>query len=149
LAGTNLRKTQTVRETDGRGRHTTSLRELFLVPGLGCIIDSPGIREVGLLSESDGLDSAFNDVVAEVEALAAECKFSDCAHAGEPGCAVAEALGDGTLSQERYQNYLKLKREMEYAASREYDRLRREREKKWKDIAKFSRQIKKGKQDLH
>jgi ribosome biogenesis GTPase len=60
-----------------------------------------------------------------------------------------KALGDGTLSQERYQNYLKLKREMEYAASREYERLRREREKKWKDIAKFSRQIKKGKQDLH
>lgn len=145
LAGTILRKTQTVRETDGRGRHTTSLRELFLVPGLGCIIDSPGIREVGLWSDADGLNSAFNDVIEEVEALAAECKFSDCAHEGEPGCAVAEALGDGILSQERYQNYLKLKREMEFAASREDERIRREREKKWKDIAKYSRKLKKDK----
>ena len=108
---------------------------------------SPGIREVGLWSEGDGLNSAFADVIEEVETLAAECKFSDCAHEGEPGCAVAEALGDGTLSQERYQNYLKLKREMEFTASREDERIRREREKKWKDIAKFSRQIKKGKQD--
>jgi ribosome biogenesis GTPase len=143
LAGTTLRKTQTVRSTDDRGRHTTSLRELFLVPGVGCIIDSPGIREVGLCSKEEGLDSAFVDVIGEIESLAAECRFSDCAHQGEPGCAVADGLADGTLSQERYQSYLKLKREMEFAASREDDRIRREREKKWKDIAKYSRKLKK------
>lgn len=146
LAGDMLRETRAVRESDGRGRHTTSLRELFLVPGTGCIIDSPGIREVGLVSDEEGLQAAFSDIVDEVESLAAGCRFSDCAHQGEPGCAVAEALADGSLSQERYQSYLKLKREIEFNASRENDRIRREREKKWKDIAKFSREIKKGKQ---
>lgn len=145
LAGEMLRKTQAIRETDGRGRHTTSLRELFLVPGIGCIIDSPGIREVGLVSDEEGLQFAFADILNEVEALTAECRFSDCTHQGEPGCAVAAALADGTLSQERYQRYLKLKREMDFTASRENDRIKREREKKWKNIAKFSREIKKGK----
>ncbi|MBN2049646.1 MAG: ribosome small subunit-dependent GTPase A [Spirochaetales bacterium] len=143
LAGAALRKTQAVREADGRGRHTTSLRELFLIPGLGCIIDSPGIREVGLSVDEEGLNSAFSDVVDEIEALAASCRFSDCTHQGEPGCAVSAALADGVLSQERYQSYLKLKREVEFAASREDDRLKREREKKWKDIAKYSRELKK------
>jgi ribosome biogenesis GTPase / thiamine phosphate phosphatase len=143
LAGTVLRKTQGVRETDGRGRHTTSLRELFLIPGLGCIIDSPGIREVGIGADGNGLDAAFQDVTSEIESLAAKCKFSDCGHQGEPGCAVAAALGDGTLSQERYRSYLKLKREMEFAASREDARISREREKKWKTITKHSRNFKK------
>ncbi len=146
LAGQELRTTQSVREADGRGRHTTSLRELFQVSGLGCIIDSPGIREVGLLPESEGLNAAFQDVIQEIDALAAECRFSDCSHQGEPGCAVAKALESGALSDHRYQNYLKLQRETEYAASRQDDRLRQEREKKWKDIAIYARQIKKGRQ---
>lgn len=142
LSGTLLRKTRTVRESDGRGRHTTSLRELFLLDGLGCLIDTPGIREVGLCADQGGLNSAFSDVLDEIESLAAECRFSDCTHQGEPGCAISEALAYGTLSLERYGTYLKLKREIDFAASREDDRLRREREKKWKDIAKFSRELK-------
>jgi ribosome biogenesis GTPase / thiamine phosphate phosphatase len=143
LAGAAVRKTQAVRESDGRGRHTTSLRELFLVPGIGCIIDSPGIREVGLVSDEDGLAAAFADVIGEIDSLAAFCRFSDCTHQGEPECAVSAALADGTLSQTRYQRYRKLKREIEYNTSRENDRIKREREKKWKNIAKYSREIKK------
>jgi len=145
LAGTALRKTQTVRESDGRGRHTTSLRELFLIPHLGCLIDTPGIREVGLCSDDEGLNSAFADVIGEIEGLAEDCRFDDCTHQGEPGCAVSDALAYGTISQERYRTYLKLKREIDFAASRDDDRLRRDREKKWKDIAKFSRELNKRK----
>jgi ribosome biogenesis GTPase len=145
LAGGNLRKTQAVRDSDSRGRHTTSLRELFLIPDTGCIIDSPGIREAGMWTGRDGLDSAFSDITAEIAALSEQCRFSDCAHEGEPGCGVSEALAEGRLSRERFEHYLKLKREMEFAASRANDRIRRDREKKWKDIAKKTRHLKKEK----
>ena len=143
LAGTTLRRTQSVRDSDGRGRHTTSLRELFLLPDLGCLIDTPGIREVGLGVAQEGLDSAFSDVIGEIDALAEDCRFSDCTHQGEPGCAVTEALAYGTLSLDRYGTYRKLKREIDFSVSREDERLRREREKKWKNIAKLSRELKK------
>jgi ribosome biogenesis GTPase len=144
LAGGVLRKTREVRESDGKGKHTTSLKELFLVPGVGCIIDSPGIREVGLWTGEDGINTAFADVISEIETLAADCKFSDCSHQGEPGCAVTAALENGELSPDRYRQYEKLKRETEYNASRENELIRQEREKKWKKIAKMAREIKKG-----
>ena len=94
LAGEELLATQPIREDDGEGRHTTTHRQLVLLPGGGLVLDSPGMRELQLWESSDGLSETFGDV----EDLAAQCRFSDCAHQTEPGCAVQAALDDGTLA---------------------------------------------------
>lgn len=135
LAGCELRRTRAVRTPDGRGRHTTSLRELFLLPGGGCLIDTPGIREVGLLAGTADLQGAF----ADIEALAEGCRFRDCAHGAEPGCAVQMALAEGLLDPKRYEHFLRLRREIDYTAARADERLWRERERRWRDIAKAIR----------
>ncbi len=140
FAGEELRATAEVRAADGRGRHTTSLRELFLLPGGGCLIDTPGLREVGLWDDGGSLEQAFADVAA----FAASCRFRDCSHHEEPGCAVKEALASGALSPERYESYLKLRREARSAAGRADDRLRRERQQREKAIARFSRSFNKS-----
>lgn len=140
LAGQELRRTREVRATDDRGRHTTSLRELFLLPGGGCLIDTPGIREVGLLAEGSDLDSTF----ADISAFAAHCRFRDCTHSAEPGCAVQAALAEGHLDAHRYGNYLRLRREVAYEAARGDERLWREREQKWRRIAKLQKNVQKG-----
>jgi ribosome biogenesis GTPase len=140
LLGEEARRTGAVRDSDGRGRHTTSLRELFLLPGGGCLIDTPGIREVGLLAGTAGLDAAFRDV----QDLAPHCRFRDCSHGAEPGCAVQAALAEGSLDPCRYDAYLRLRREADYAAARDDQRLRQERERRWKVIAKEQRRHRKG-----
>jgi len=140
LAGQELRTTREVRATDGRGRHTTSLRELFLLPGGGCLIDTPGIREVGLLAEGSDLESAF----ADISTFAVHCRFRDCTHGAEPGCAVQAALAEGHLDAQRYGNYLRLRREVAYEAARSDERLWREREQKWRRIAKSQKHVQKG-----
>jgi ribosome biogenesis GTPase len=140
FAGEELRRTAEVRAGDGRGRHTTSLRELFVLPGGGCLIDTPGLREVGLAEDDGSLEQAFSDVAA----LAAGCRFRDCTHHAEPGCAVKEALAAGTLSPQRYESYLKLRREARFAAARSDDRLRREREQRNKAIARYARTFSKA-----
>jgi ribosome biogenesis GTPase len=112
---------------DGSGRHTTTRRELILVPGGGLIVDNPGMRELHLWLADEGLEDAFEDIVE----LAAHCRFSDCRHEGEPGCAVAEAIATGTLDPERLANYHELQRELaaleERLARRERSRARRRR----------------------
>lgn len=138
LAGSELRLTREVRASDGRGRHTTSLRELFLLPDGGCLIDTPGIREVGLLAGAADLQGAF----ADIEALAEGCRYRDCAHGAEPGCAVHAAMIEGFLEPQRYEHFLRLRREVEYTAARADERLWRERERRWRDIAKASRSMK-------
>jgi len=140
LTGEALRRTQEVRAADGRGRHTTSLRELFLLPGGGCLIDTPGIREVGLSAESADLDGAFSDIAA----IAARCRFRDCAHGAEPGCALQEALAEGLLDPQRYGNYVRLRREVAYETARSDQRLWREREQKWHRISKSMKNFSKG-----
>ena len=140
FAGEELRRTAEVRGADGRGRHTTSLRELFVLPGGGCLIDTPGLREVGLAEDDGSLEQAFADVAA----FAAACRFRDCSHHAEPGCAVKEALASGELSPERYESYLKLRREARHASGRADERLRRERQQRDKAIAKLQKTFKKG-----
>jgi ribosome biogenesis GTPase / thiamine phosphate phosphatase len=140
LAGAELRRTAEVRASDSRGRHTTSLRELFALPGGGCLIDTPGLREIGLHEDDGGVEQAFADVAA----LAGECRFRDCTHGGEPGCAVIAALEAGTLSADRYESYLRLRREARHAASRNDERLRRERDAWGKSIAKQVRNFDKS-----
>lgn len=138
LMGSEVRRTQEVRASDGRGRHTTSLRELFLLPGGYCLIDTPGIREVGLCAEGSDLDTAFS----EIAALAEGCRFRDCTHGAEPGCAVQAALKEGSIDPDRYGHYLRLRREVAFEAARNDEHLWREREEKWRRISKLQKNFK-------
>jgi ribosome biogenesis GTPase / thiamine phosphate phosphatase len=104
LIGREAQKVGAVRAQDGRGRHTTTHRELLFLPGGGVLIDTPGMRELQLWTEGQGLREAF----AEIEALSARCRFRDCRHRGEPGCAVDAALRAGALDPARLQSYFKL-----------------------------------------
>ena len=126
LVGEERLTTGAVRE-DGSGRHTTTRRELVPLPGGGLIVDNPGMRELHLWLADDGLEDAFDDIAG----LEAQCKFSDCSHEGEPGCAIAAALGDGRLAPERWRSYRDLQRELaeleERLERRERSRARRRR----------------------
>ncbi|MES9543831.1 ribosome small subunit-dependent GTPase A [Actinomadura sp. NPDC000600] len=137
LLGGQVLATGEVRESDGKGRHTTVRRELLPLPGGGVLIDTPGLRGVGLFEASHGLERAF----ADVEELAGLCRFGDCAHRSEPGCAVLAAVEDGTLPRRRLDSYRKLLRENAWAASRTDQRLRAERENRTKAISKWQRQM--------
>jgi ribosome biogenesis GTPase / thiamine phosphate phosphatase len=134
LAGSEVMVTQAIRAADGRGRHTTTHRELIELP-TGTIIDTPGLRRVGLYDIGSGLSQAFSDV----EELAAECRFADCAHDKEPGCAVREAAATGDLPERRLTAWHKLRREAEWMASRTDARLRSERARQWKILHKEMR----------
>lgn len=146
LLGEDRLDTGQTSEWKGRGRHTTTWRELILLPTGGLLVDNPGMRELQLWSD-DGhtLDATF----ADIEALAAQCKFRDCRHENEPGCAVQQALRDGSLPGERYKRYRKLQRELRYLAMQQDDRLRREEHTKWKRIAKAQRARTKLLRQLH
>ena len=122
-----------VREDDDEGRHTTSHRELILLPGGGIVIDTPGIRELQLW---DASESGMSETFSDVEELAAECKFNDCTHTSEPDCAVLAAVADGTLSNERLQSWFKLQRELRAIAMRHDHLLRKEETRKWKLLSK-------------
>ena len=106
LAGRTLAATREIRE-DGRGRHTTTARELHVLPGGGLLVDTPGMRELGLYDDGDGVDTAYADVAL----LAADCRFRDCAHRTEPGCAIAAAIDDGRLDPGRFNGWRKLQAE--------------------------------------
>jgi ribosome biogenesis GTPase len=110
VLGSDYLPTEEVRDFDDRGRHTTTRRELVILPGRGLLIDTPGMRELQLLAGTGGLEAAFEDV----EAFALECKFRDCRHDEEPGCAVRQALDDGRLPLERFASYRKLLREIAF-----------------------------------
>lgn len=137
LLGADVFATNAVREGDKRGRHTTVHRELRPLPGGGTLIDTPGLRSIGLWDAAEGLGRTFSDV----EALAAQCRFGDCAHRQEPGCAVVAAIESGELPQRRLDSYRKLSRENEWMATRTDSRLRAEREREWRDVSKFQRRM--------
>lgn len=132
LLGEERLKTGSLRNDD-RGRHTTTHRELIILHNGAMVIDTPGMRELGMWDASEGIDAAF----ADIEALAEECRFSNCTHSGEPGCAICEALKTGKLPQSRWQSYLKLTAENAYAEDSEsYLAVK---EKKFKDISKYNK----------
>jgi ribosome biogenesis GTPase len=135
--GEELLATSETRDDDDEGRHTTTRRELLTLPGGGIVIDTPGIRELQLwdASSSGALEEAFGDI----EELAATCRFHDCAHGVEPGCAVQAALADGSLPRERYASWLKLQRELRSIALRADARLRKEERKRWHQVTKDAR----------
>jgi ribosome biogenesis GTPase len=132
LAGSELMLTSAI-AADGTGRHTTTHRELVQLPGGALVIDTPGLRE---LQFWDGdVSAAFDDI----EALAAECRFNDCAHVTEPGCAVLGAVDNGTLALDRLRSWRKFQRELESIAARTDRRLRAARKKRWKELAAHTR----------
>ena len=133
LAGRELMRTRAL-AADGTGRHTTTHRELVLLPGSGLVIDTPGLRELQFW-EGD-VSAAFEDI----EALAVECRFRDCAHVREPGCAVLRAVDEGVLELDRLRSWRKLQRELEAIAARTDKRLRAARKKRWKQVASVARQ---------
>jgi ribosome biogenesis GTPase len=134
LAGEELLATQELRD-DGQGRHTTTRRELVQLPGGALVIDTPGMRELQLWVADEALEETFEDVTS----LFAHCRFSDCSHETEPGCAVKEALADGTLAPERWSSYLKLEAEMAALERRLDKRLASEERKRWRSLARQRR----------
>ena len=114
LLGQDQQRTAAVRESDARGKHTTTRRELFVLASGALLIDTPGMRELGMFEGEEGLQSAFDDV----QTLAADCRFADCGHGGEPGCALRSAIERGELSEERLRSYQKLERELAHEARR-------------------------------
>jgi ribosome biogenesis GTPase len=129
LLGSEHLLTREIR-ADGKGRHTTTHRELVLLPGGACLIDTPGLKGVGLWLSEDGLDRAFSDV----EALIPRCRFSDCRHDTEPGCAVLAAIHDGSLPERRLDSWRKLQREAAWMAGRTDARLRSEQSRRWRAV---------------
>jgi len=133
--GTDRQRVRAVRQDDSHGRHTTTHRELILLPGGGMVIDTPGMRELQMWTDRERLTGTFDDI----EALASRCRFRNCKHEREPGCAIASALRDGTLDAGRFQSYLKLQRELRYLDTRTDQKARMIEAAKWKRIAKASR----------
>jgi len=130
LIGSARQRVNAVLADDSRGRHTTTHRELIQLDGGGVIIDTPGMRELQLWSDEEALDGAFGDI----EALAAGCRYRDCRHECEPGCAVRAAVATGTLPAARLASYEKLKRELRHLARQTDHRARLEERNRWKRI---------------
>jgi len=136
LAGADLMATAEISGDELHGRHTTTHRELILLPdGGGLLLDTPGMRELGLWDSDDGVSVVFDDI----EQLAERCHFRDCHHGNEPGCAVREALHDGTLDQGRWKSFQKLQRELAHLERKEDRALREVERKKWIAVSKAQR----------
>lgn len=124
LLNRKVLETQSISESTSKGRHTTSHRELFLLENESIVIDTPGMRELGVTDSADALEKTF-DAISD---LTSDCKFSDCSHTNETGCAVLAAVESGELSEDAYENYLKLKREQEHFSSTVYEKRQRDKE---------------------
>jgi ribosome biogenesis GTPase len=128
LVGEDVMMVHTTRDVDGKGRHTTTTRNLLALPGGGVLIDTPGLRGVGLWDAGTGVGQVFS----EIEALAERCRFHDCAHESEPGCAVVAAIASGELGERRLASYHKLIRENRRIVAKTDARLRAEIRRDWK-----------------
>ena len=137
LLGATVQKVRDIRDDDDRGRHTTTARRLFLLPKGGMLIDTPGMRELQLWDVDDGLSQTFDDI----EILARDCRFRDCRHQSEPGCAVQLALSRDELSNERFESYCKLRRELNYLTRKQDVLARIEENRKWKRTHKAVREL--------
>ncbi|MFC8944767.1 ribosome small subunit-dependent GTPase A [Streptomyces rochei] len=143
LLGEDVMDVQATRDVDGKGRHTTTTRNLLVMPGGGVLIDTPGLRGVGLWDAGGGVGQVF----AEIEELARDCRFHDCAHESEPGCAVLAAIDDGELPERRLESYRKLMRENQRIVAKTDARLRADIRKEWKRrgaIGKAAMEAKRG-----
>ena len=147
LAGAERMATREIREDDAHGRHTTTHRELILLPSGALILDTPGMRELALWDAEAGVAAAFAVITAEVEAIARGCRFRDCAHAAEPGCAVRAALADGTLDAERWRSFGKLRGELAHEVRKEDPQAAAQARKVWIARNKAGRARMKAKRD--
>jgi ribosome biogenesis GTPase / thiamine phosphate phosphatase len=139
LAGEDLLKTAAVRESDGRGRHTSVHRHLLVLGGGGVVIDTPGMREIQLWDADDAVDEVF----PEIEARAGDCRFRDCHHDTEPGCAVKAAVADGTIDADRYESFIKLQQERDAFIARQAERGYIEEKRQSKIISKAIKSMQK------
>lgn len=135
LLGNQVQTVQSVRQKDDRGKHTTTHRELFLLPQGGLLIDTPGMREVQVWAGEDSLQETF----ADIEMLTSQCRFRNCRHDDEPGCAIQQALEDGSLDESRLLNYQKLQKELHYLTRKQDQRLQLDEKTRWKQITKSLR----------
>jgi ribosome biogenesis GTPase len=135
LAGEDVQKVQEVREFDSKGRHTTTNRQIFRLRSGAMLIDTPGLRELQLWDTGDGIGEVFEDI----EDLGKGCRYADCLHKNEPGCAVREAVESGQLDMGRLQNYWKLKKEVAYLERKQSINVARQSNRRWKQIAKIAR----------
>jgi ribosome biogenesis GTPase len=136
LFGENITKTESISLSTGKGRHTTTNREMYFLKNGGIVIDNPGVREVGMTSVSVGIDSLFD----EIKVLASKCKYVDCTHEHEPGCEVLAVLKTGKLDKNKYSNYINLKKEAEYYGMNELKKREKERQ--------FGKFVKKAKKEF-
>jgi ribosome biogenesis GTPase len=137
LAARDLQKTTPIREDDDRGRHTTTSRQLIDLPGGALLIDTPGMRELEPWADAGALDAAFNDVMA----LAAECRYSDCRHEQEPGCAVRAAVADGSLDADRVEHYERLQRELAFHVRKRDKAAAADSKRRWKQVAQAQKAL--------
>jgi ribosome biogenesis GTPase / thiamine phosphate phosphatase len=140
LLGAERLATGEVRQSDREGRHTTTRRELFLLPGGGMVIDTPGMREIQVWGDEKSLNNAFEDIAR----FGLNCRFSDCRHDTEPGCAVQEALRLGELDAEHFRNFQQLQRELRHLAARQEGKAALVEKAKWKKISKIQKRMKKN-----
>jgi len=140
LLGNEAMKTSELSDSNLKGRHTTSHRELFLLPNGSLVIDSPGMRELGMAHAESGIEAVFEDI----SSLSGSCKYKDCTHTSEPGCAILKGLEEGDISEEVYKNYLKLRREEAHFSEKEAEK--RQKDKRFSKMVKEFYKIKKENQ---
>ena len=139
LLGTDELKVADISNFKDKGRHTTTYRSLIVLPGGAVLVDNPGLRAIQLWDGEAGIKKTFQDI----EEIGRTCRFSDCQHINEPGCAVQEALAAEEISAERYDSYVKLQKELAHRARKENWATRQNTKKRWKTITKSMRQTKK------
>ncbi len=144
LVGSERQKVHSVREDDSRGRHTTTRRELLFPPGGAMIIDNPGIRELQLWGDDDGDTGGLAETFEDINALAAQCRFHNCRHESEPGCAIRAALEAGQLDPGRLKSYEKMQRELSFLARRVDERARTEAKERSKKLSQFGKTLQKS-----
>jgi ribosome biogenesis GTPase / thiamine phosphate phosphatase len=130
-------KVSNIREDDAKGRHTTTHRELVLLPSGACLIDTPGMRELQLWDQGDSLSASFSDI----EQLAQACRFRDCTHKNEPGCAVLKSIDEGVLERARFKSYIKLQKELAYIEKKANTDAQLAEKRKWKQISKQQKKL--------
>lgn len=139
LLGNEIIETDNLRKNIEKGKHTTTTREMYILPYGGLIIDTPGMRELQLWDVDDGLNQYFEDI----EIIAINCHFSNCKHDTEPGCAIKDAISKGLLDKSRLENYLKMKNELDFLSKRQTQKASQIEKEKWKDIHKQIKKLKK------
>lgn len=142
LLGTNRLEVQEVSGLGSRGRHTTTFRELIVMPDGAIVIDTPGMREIQVWGDESGLSHTFEDIGR----LSENCRFKDCSHTTEPGCAVQAAISDNSLAPERFASFVKLQREFDYIADRQTMKANAIEKSRWKSISKFGKELKKNRE---